>query len=338
MGFQGVLLHFSPARGNVPPLVAEFAREHGLNLESLDAPGDVLAWVNRGFPACILMDGRGGDACFELCRTLKMDAFSAIVPVVFIFGEGTPEPRILGGLEAGADEVLTAGQDPAEAKLRLHMALRRAERDVSVHPTTRLPGTPQIERDIAERLHSGELFAVCYADLDHFKEFNDRYGYSEGDKIIRILARILRDVVKGYSPRGFIGHIGGDDFIFNLPLDDMPRCCEEILDLFDTLIPFQYSPRDREAGYFIGTDRRGVAHRIPLMTLSIGVVTNRYRTFTHTGHVSAVAAEMKSYAKTLPGAVYAVDRRRDPAFRDPEEQGAASGQPPAVARPGGTQG
>jgi GGDEF domain-containing protein len=130
---------------------------------------------------------------------------------------------VLAALEAGADEVLTEAMEPREQLLRLRMILRRADRDVSVHPTTRLPGTVQIERDIGDRIRREEHFAVCYADLDHFKEFNDRYGYNEGDRVIRMLARLLRDVVKGHSPEGFIGHIGGDDFIFNIALDQMRR-------------------------------------------------------------------------------------------------------------------
>jgi hypothetical protein len=47
------------------------------------------------------------------------------------------------------------------------------------------------------------------------------------------------------------------------------------------------------------------------MTVSIGVVTNDRRTFTHAAQVSELATEMKSYAKTLPGSVYSVDRRTD---------------------------
>jgi len=271
---------------------------------------DVLALVNRTLPAGVILDASAHDASVRLCMLLKRDAFSAIVPVAMM-SPGNSEAVVLEALEAGADEVLTARMEEREQLLRLRMLLRRADRDVSVHPTTRLPGTVQIERDIAERIHRSELFAVCYADLDHFKEFNDRYGYNEGDRIIRILARILRDVVHGHAPDGFVGHIGGDDFIFNVQLDRMRVCCEEIIEIFDELIPYQYSPEDRRAGYFLGRDRRGNIVWVPLMTLSIGVVTNQHRTFTHTARVSELATEMKTFAKKLPGSVYAVDRRSD---------------------------
>ena len=126
------------------------------------------------------------------------------------------------------------------------------------------------------------------------------------------MSRILHDVVKGMiERRGFVGHIGGDDFIFIVPVDDISPVCTEVLAVFDTLIPYQYNEQDRRAGYYFGKDRRGQLHRVPLMTLSIGIVTNEHRKFAHPAQVSELATEMKSYAKTLTGSVYTIDRRQD---------------------------
>ena len=218
---------------------------------------------------------------------------------------------------AGTDEVITGFFSPAEQRARIEAMLVRTERDVSVHPSTRLPGTTEIERDDPPPAGVGEEFAVCYADLDHFKEYNDRYSYYDGDRVIYLLSRILHDVVKGMlGARGFVGHIGGDDFIFIIPAAEISVVCSEILYVFDTLIPLQYNDQDRRAGYFFGKDRRGQLHRVPLMTLSIGIVTNRNRKFTHPAQVSELATEMKSYAKTLPGSVFVVDRRRGTAGQE----------------------
>jgi GGDEF domain-containing protein len=309
MGSRTVLIYHSPHGSPPSPLLEEFAAGQDLSLLPCATPDDVLASVNRTFPAGIVLDGATG-AVIELCRALKSESFSGIVPVIMHVGAAANV--VTRALDAGADEVLNDAMAEREQQLRLQMALRRADRDVSVHPTTRLPGTGHIERDISERIRRGELFAVCYADLDHFKEFNDRYGYNEGDRVIRVVARILRDVVKGYCPAdGFIGHIGGDDFIFNVPLERMPICCEEIITLFDQFVPYQYTEEDRQAGYFLGRDRRGNILWVPLMTLSIGVVTNQHRDFSHTARVSELATEMKSFAKKQPGSVYSVDRRTD---------------------------
>ena len=194
--------------------------------------------------------------------------------------------------------------------MRLDAVLRRSDRDTGVHPSTRLPGTYGIEAEIARRLAAGLRFGVCYADLDHFKEFNDRYGYYQGDRVIRMLAMILHDVVKGScGDGGYVGHIGGDDFIFLVPLSAIGEVCREIITVFDGLAPLQYSEQDRRSGYFFGKDRRGQLHRVPLMTVSIGVATNARRTFENAAQVSDLATEMKTYAKSQSGSVYSIDRR-----------------------------
>jgi diguanylate cyclase (GGDEF)-like protein len=313
MHFKPVVAYRSPDGRPPPPLLREFTDENGFHIVTVGSCASIIELVNRSFPACLVLGSPIDDEAIEACHALKADAYSAVIPVLVL--ADADHAAGLAAMEAGADELLTVDMSPEEQAIRLRVTLKRADRDVSVHPSTRLPGTAQIERDITDRIRSGALFAVCYADLDHFKEFNDRYGYNHGDSVIGMLSRILRDVVRGYAPSGFVGHIGGDDFIFNIPLDTLEECCEEILSIFDELIPYQYTEEDRMKGFFVARDRRGMLHEIPLMTLSIGVVTNRNRTFSHTARVSELATEMKAYAKTLPGSVFAVDRRSD----DPEQ-------------------
>jgi diguanylate cyclase (GGDEF)-like protein len=305
------ILFFGPTERPVPDLVLRWAALKEFPLRILDDAGEVEAIVLRGHPSLLFVDGeRMGDGALALVRRLKADPFSAIVPVTVL--QSDHDPTVLQAwFAAGADEVLTAVFPPAEQRARLEAMWVRTQRDVGVHPSTRMPGTTEIEREIRRQLELGAEFAVCYADLDHFKEYNDRYSYYDGDRVIYLLSRILHDVVKGVlGSRGFVGHIGGDDFIFIVPGEGIDRVCTEILEVFDTLIPLQYNEQDARAGYFFGKDRRGQLHRVPLMTLSIGIVTNRHRSFTHPAEVSELATEMKSYAKTLPGSVYVVDRRR----------------------------
>jgi GGDEF domain-containing protein len=330
MHFKPVVAYRSPEGRRPPPLLRAYAEHSGFKIHPVEHCSTIIDLANRTSPVCIVFGDPIDDEAIDACRVLKGDPYTAVIPVIFL--SDTDREASLKAMEAGADEVLTPDMSPEEQAMRLKVTITSADRDLSVHPSTRLPGTAQIERDITERIRTGDLFAVCYADLDHFKEFNDRYGYNRGDGVIGILARILRDVVKGYTDRGFVGHIGGDDFIFNVPLEAMPVCCENILEIFDELIPYQYTEADRGAGFFVARDRRGVFHEIPLMTLSIGVVTNRNRSFSHPARVSELATEMKTYAKTLPGSVYAVDRRSDgPA---PQMEEAAT----AVPERGGKEG
>ena len=311
MRTRPTILFFSPDGCPVPALVRQWAAAHAFPLLVFSQPDEVESIVLRGHPCLLFVDGdNSGTVGVGLVRRLKSDAFTAIVPITTLAGTHHAE-QVQSWFTSGADEVLTGLFSPAEQRSRMDAMLVRTERDVSVHPSTRLPGTTEIEREIRRRLDSNQEFAVCYADLDHFKEFNDRYSYYDGDRVIYILSRILHDVVKGLmGSRGFVGHIGGDDFIFMIPASDISPVCSEILEVFDALIPLQYNDQDRRAGYFFGKDRRGQLHRVPLMTLSIGIVTNRHRRFAHPAQVSELATEMKSYAKTLPGSVFVVDRRQ----------------------------
>ena len=301
-----------------PASLMTWVRDGGFAVTTVRATNDLMTLALRGRPTVVSVDARCQQrVALEACARIKSDAYTAIVPVVvFVGADATAVTDALG---AGADEVIEGRIPDAEIQSRLSTMLRRSDRDINVHPSTRLPGTVTIEAEIERRLSTGVLFAVCYADLDHFKEFNDRYGYYEGDRIIRLLARILHDVVWGMcGEQGFVGHIGGDDFIAIVPVGRVSEVCSEIIAVFDALAPVQYSEQDRRAGYFFGKDRRGQLHRVALMTLSIGVVSNERRYFSDASQVSELATEMKSYAKTLAGSVFSIDRRHDPLAADAE--------------------
>jgi GGDEF domain-containing protein len=306
-------IFFSAARTRPPEGVRAWLEARGAPVEYVVGLEELMSLALRGRPIAVVFDARkNSEEALAACRRLKSDSYTGVVPAATLVA---PDMQAgIAAFDAGADEIIRESDHESELTLRLDVMLRRAERDVHVHPSTRLPGAPEIEREIQRRLGENVPFAVCYADLDFFKEYNDRYSYFEGDRVIRILAKILHDVVKGLEPEhGFVGHIGGDDFIFIVPASRAAEMSQEIVSIFDSLVPYQYSEQDRRAGYFFGKDRRGQLHRVPLMTVSIGIVTNERRVFTHASQVSELATEMKSYAKTLPGSVYVVDRRHDQA-------------------------
>lgn len=305
----------------LPPAIVDWLSQRAFRVDSAATADELLAAAIRRRPRLVLLDGRSGATDAEsAARRLKLDSYTGVVPVVVIVAGDAPG-ALAGAFAAGADEVISDAMHADEVNARLDAFLERSDRDTGVHPSTRLRGAPAIATEYARRVDSGLGFGVSYVDLDHFKEFNDRYGYEAGDRVIRIVAEILRDVVKGRCGEdGFVGHIGGDDFICVTPDGEAARVCEEIVDVFDTLIPFQYSTADRDTRYYFGKDRRGQLHRVPLMTVSIGIVTNTHRELATPSQISELATEMKSYAKTLPGSVYVIDRRH-------EDAPAATGRP-----------
>ena len=100
--------------------------------------------------------------------------------------------------------------------LTMGLKLREYEElNLDASPLTRLPGNLVIQRQVEEMLEQGTPFAHAFIDLDHFKAFNDRYGYQNGSDVISMTADIINQVVKEHgNPEDFVGHIGGDDYIF----------------------------------------------------------------------------------------------------------------------------
>ncbi|GJG87556.1 hypothetical protein tb265_27370 [Gemmatimonadetes bacterium T265] len=314
--------------GAPPPLVvrlaaaAAAAAEHDAewlaqwlaarDVRAVEDVDQLVAVLTRSRPEVVLLDAHVG--ALNAVAACKRDAYTALVPCVVHSVDRDRGPDAAALFDAGADEVLRADLASAESVARLDAAVRRAARDLAAQPTTGLPGPPAIERLLAAYLRDGVPFAACYADLDHFKEYNDRYGFHEGDRVIRMVARLLHDVALGAAGRdASVAHIGGDDFLCVLPLDRAAEACATMVETFDLLAPLQYNAADRRAGYYLGKDRRGQLHRVPLMTLSIGVATTERRRFESAADVSRLASEMKSFAKTLPGSVFAFDRRGDDA-------------------------
>ena len=302
---------YQPDGAELPADVGGWLAEQSVTVSSIATADELMAVAMRGRPRLVVFDGRVSAAdSLAACVRLKRDSYTGVVPAVVLCTDDSG--AFAAAFDAGADEVIQAGLRTHTMRLRMSAVLTRSDRDLGVHPSTRLPGAGAIEAEIKRRLGAARTFAVCYADLDHFKEFNDRYSYNQGDRVIRILAMILHDIVKGICGEdGFVGHIGGDDFIFIIPYEVVNETCGEIISTFDVLIPYQYSETDRRAGYFFGKDRRGVLDRVPLMTLSIGVVTNAMRSLKEARQISQLATEMKTYAKTLTGSVFSIDRRTD---------------------------
>ena len=183
------------------------------------------------------------------------------------------------------------------------------------NPLSGLPGNLTIARHIDERLMAGAAIAVLYCDLDNFKAYNDAYGFSKGDVAILFTRDCLQ---KSFAElgiqNGFIGHEGGDDFIAITGFDDWERCVRRFMTLFDAGAPLLYSEADRVNGFLESVDRKGTHQRFPLMTVSVAVVTNQWRSYSRHEEIAATAAEMKKVVKKsdgTSGSRFAIDRRRE---------------------------
>jgi diguanylate cyclase (GGDEF)-like protein len=250
------------------------------------------------------IDGR------QIVQRVKGDLLLRHLPIIMVTGKRELEDKVVG-LDAGADDYITKPFEPKELLARIRMALRRTERDLEANPLTRLPGNVSILDELSRRLDNQSLFAVAYIDLDKFKSYNDKYGFEVGDEVIRETARILIKTVHDMgNPDDFIGHIGGDDFVVITTPDKTDSLCEHIIAKFKETSPSFYNEEDRKKGHIIARNRKGNKETIPLLSISIGVVTNESRKITHVAEIGEIGAELKSYAKSLEGNNYIKDKRK----------------------------
>lgn len=199
-----------------------------------------------------------------------------------------------------------------DLKLRVELTLKRLERVMATNPLTKLPGNLVIQREIQKRLDKGEIFALAYADLDNFKPFNDKYGFSRGDEVIKILGRIIMNIVKSEQPIGsFIGHIGGDDFVYIMSPELIENATIKIIDVFENLIKNFYDVEDLRKGFIESVNRKDEKQSFPLMSVSVGITSNKFRNFKHFSEMAETASSMKAVAKKQKNLRYAIDRRKD---------------------------
>ncbi|MGB4246400.1 MAG: bifunctional diguanylate cyclase/phosphodiesterase [Pseudohongiellaceae bacterium] len=175
------------------------------------------------------------------------------------------------------------------------------------NPLTLLPGNVPIYECLDQLIAEQQQFAVAYCDIDNFKPYNDVYGYGEGDKVIKLIADILRGEV--HKADDFIGHVGGDDFIIIFSSQDWTERCDRILQEFSSQISELYTEEDRRRGGIYSLSREGEERFFPIMSLSIGVVLPNTRQFISHHDIANMASHAKHNAKNIQGNSLFIERR-----------------------------
>ena len=247
---------------------------------------------------------------FEVAQRLRKDQRTSSCSIIMLTAKALSADKVLG-LSSGADDYIIKPFDPVELLARVKGTLRRAREMRALSPLTGLPGNIRIQEEIRRLVTENEPFALLYADLDHFKAYNDHYGFVRGDRAIQVVARLAMEVVNEVvGPSAFIGHVGGDDFILVVPPGLAEDVAKNMCERFDQHVPLLYDKMDVERGAIEIEDRQGNLRRFPLLTISIGVASTENRPFEHFSEAVAVATEMKQFAKREPRSSYAMDRRK----------------------------
>lgn len=247
---------------------------------------------------------------YGLIDLLRKNPEYSITPIILISEQREKEHK-LEMLKKGIEFYI---KKPIDDDFLLHTIknisrLMSANRCISA--LTGLPGNVQIENELKRRMASRKTYAVLYVDLDNFKAYNDKYGYMNGDEVIKFTSDIIQDAIQEYGKKGdFLGHIGGDDFVAVVDYENSKKIARAIIREFDKGILSYYTEEDVEKGWIKITNRKGKLEKYPLMTITVAMISNKHKRYVTTLEIGEDGANVKKKAKTIEGSTFLEDKRR----------------------------
>lgn len=265
----------------------------------------------RNIPSLIIIDEDSIDTnIVDFCKSIRANEDNSITPIIVI-SSNTGREHTIEVLKTDVEFYIKKPIDDEYFYYTIKNVLNLLAKNRRISPLTGLPGNVQIQTEMKKRLLNKEIFAIMYFDLDNFKAYNDVYGFSNGDEIIKFTARtISKHVHQIENSNNFIGHIGGDDFVAIIGKTEYDIVCQNIISEFDKHAVDFYNDEDVERGYVEVANRRGIIEQFPLTTISIAVLEVDSKIFKNTLEIGEIAGQIKHQAKSIMGSTYIINRRR----------------------------
>lgn len=265
----------------------------------------------KDIPALIIVnEDTISEKATEVCHKIRNNDDNSITPVIVVTSEYEREHK-LEILKAAATYYIKNPLDYEYLYYTITNIINLLYINRKVSPLTNLPGNVQIQAEMKKRLLKKQFFVMLYIDLDNFKAYNDVYGFLNGDEIIKFTAKTIVRNVEGLTDgEGFVGHIGGDDFVAIVSAsEDYEKICQNIIAEFDKGVGRFFNEDDVGKGYLEVANRKGIIEEFPLTSISIGVVVADKNRFANVLEIGEVGAQVKHLAKTTIGSAYSIDRR-----------------------------
>ncbi len=277
----------------------------------VNVKAEELGVALKNIPALIIVDEDNTNVdIIDICNTIRNDDDNNITPVAVVSSNIDRKHRIQV-LGASVQYFIKKPIDEEYLFYTVKNIVELLYMNRKVSPLTGLPGNVQIQAEMKKRLLNKETFAILYFDLDNFKAYNDLYGFSNGDEIIKFTAQIISRCVHNVEKsNNFVGHIGGDDFVAIINKADYDQICQQIIIEFDTGVEQFYNTKDVQRGYVEIENRRGIMEQFPVTTISIAVVEVDSLVFNSTLEIGEVGAQVKHRAKSIMGSAYVINRRK----------------------------
>ncbi len=291
-------------------LVRNFTREPDEYKFKTIIPSE-LELALRSIPDLIIIDEDNVDVnIVEFCKSIRSNEDNSITPIIVV-GSSNDKKHQIDVLKAHVEYYIERPINDEYFYYTIKNIIGLLTKNSGISPLTGLPGNVQIQAEMKKRLLNKETFAILYFDLDNFKAYNDVYGFSNGDEIIKFTSRtITKHIHQIQGSNNFIGHVGGDDFVAIIGRTDYDKVCQNIIAEFDKFAVDYYNDIDVERGYVEVANRRGIIEQFPLTTISIAVLEVDSRVYKTTLEIGEVAGQIKHQAKSILGSTYVINRRK----------------------------
>lgn len=265
----------------------------GFEVDTAMRGNDALEKTRQVLPHLIVLDIMLPDIDgYEVCRTLRTNTRTSHIPVIFLTQKDERSDR-LQGLELGADDYITKPFDIEELKLRVQGAIRRSERESLTDPRSGLPAGRLIEEQLRKIIRESG-WAFMDLRINHFGPFSEVYGFVAGDDVLRFTSMLIGEVLDELGAKNdFIGHAGGDNFVIITRDDNAGSIRSRIKARFAEEVQTHYNFMDRQQGYILAPGAGNENAQVPLMTMSVGVVSPREQSFADIREITELAADAR---------------------------------------------
>lgn len=289
-----------------------FQNEHKFQILKTDSSMKAIKEAMLTIPDLVIIN----EDCLEkieindLIIFLRKTSEYAITPIILVSQNSDKEHK-LDMLRKGIEFYI---KKPLDNNYFLH-TIKNVSRLISanrcISALTGLPGNVQIENELKRRIASRGVYAVLYIDLDNFKAYNDKYGFMNGDEVIKFTSDIIQDSIQRFGAKGdFLGHVGGDDFVAVVDYENAKLIGKNIIKLFDEGITKFYTQEDIEKGWVRIPNRKGKLEKYPIMTVTVAMISNKLKRYANILEIGEEGANVKKKAKALAGSNLLEDRRK----------------------------
>ncbi len=234
---------------------------------------------------------------YDIGRSLRGSARTRHIPIIFLTARGEKSDRLRGLGEVQAEYYIVKPFDIEEVHTIVKGALDRARQKNLAHPVTNLP-TAELINEQYRALLSSSGWALAQMHINGFETFTQAYGAVVGEDVLKFTALLIGEVVNELGgPDDFVGQmVVGPDFVVTSTPERIRPICERLCERFDAEIGLHYNYKDRRNGYIIVSDEQGNQRQVPLMSLSIGVLTSDNGPFYDIRELSETAEDARQRA------------------------------------------